>query len=323
MPGLWGSINIIRRVSIEILKNEPLENEVLKNNTLTLKRPKEKLMEYGRMIKFSHTIFALPFALSAVALAWQTHVPSYGDLLWILLAMVGARSAAMGFNRIVDAVIDGENPRTAIREIPSGILSQKEASVFVVLSSVFFIGAAALLSPLCFYLSFPVLFFLLFYSYTKRFTKYCHLYLGFAISLAPVGAWVAITNALSLGIVFLSFGLWTYIAGFDILYACQDIDYDREKGLFSLPSKIGAPRAMMISSLLHVVTMGFFLAMYASFHMHPVFLIFLAGIAVLLIIEHKLVKPDNLTHIDVAFFHINSVVSVLLLVGVLIEGVLR
>lgn len=318
IPGLWGSTNILQRVSIEILKNKPLKNE-----TLTLKRLKEKWMEYGRMIKFSHTIFALPFALSAVVLAWQTHVPSYWDLLWILLAMVGARSAAMGFNRIVDAAIDGKNPRTAIREIPSGILSQKEALVFVVISSVIFIGAAALLSPLCFYLSFPVLFFLFFYSYTKRFTKYCHLYLGFAISLAPVGAWVAITSSLSPGIVFLSFGLWTYIAGFDILYACQDIDFDREQGLFSLPSKIGPHKAMMISSLLHVVTMGFFLAMYASFHMHWVFLMFLAGIAALLIIEHKLVKPDNLTHIDVAFFHINSVVSVLLFVGVLVEGVLR
>jgi 4-hydroxybenzoate polyprenyltransferase len=284
---------------------------------------KEKTLKYGKMIKFSHTIFALPFALSAVVLAWQTHVPSFWDLVWILLAMVGARSAAMGFNRIVDASIDKKNPRTAIREIPAGILSQKEAAVFVLISSVIFIGAAALLSPLCFMLSFPVLFALFFYSYTKRFTKYCHLYLGFAIALAPVGAWVAITNGLSLGIIFLSLGLWAYIAGFDILYACQDIDFDREQGLFSLPSKIGPGKAMMISSLLHILTMAFFLAMYLSFHMHPVFLIFLAGIAALLIIEHKLVKPDDLTHIDLAFFHINSVISLTLFIGVLVEGFFR
>ncbi len=275
------------------------------------------------MIKFSHTIFALPFALSAVVLAWQIHTPSYLDLVWILLAMVGARSAAMGFNRIVDASIDKKNPRTAIREIPSGILSQRQAASFVVISSLIFIGAATLLSKLCFFLSFPVLFFLLFYSYTKRFTKYCHLYLGFAISLAPVGAWVAITNSLSPGIVFLSLSLWTYIAGFDILYACQDIDFDREQGLFSLPSKIGPRKAMIVSSLLHVCTILFFLGMYLSFNMHPVFLFFLTGIAVLLIIEHRLVRPDNLTHIDMVFFHINSVVSVLLFIGVLIEGVFR
>ena len=275
------------------------------------------------MIKFSHTIFALPFALSAVVLAWQTQAPSFWDLIWIIVAMVAARSAAMGFNRIVDASIDKKNPRTAIREIPSGILSEKQASAFVFISSVIFVGAAALLSLLCFFLSFPVLFFLLFYSYTKRFTKYCHLYLGFAISLAPVGAWVAITNSLSAGIIFLSLGLWTYIAGFDILYACQDIDFDREQGLFSLPSKIGPQKAMTISSWLHVLTMCFFGVMYLSFHMHPVFLFFLAGIAVLLIIEHKLVKPDNLTHIDMAFFHINSVVSMLLFIGVLIESFFR
>jgi 4-hydroxybenzoate polyprenyltransferase len=291
-----------------------------KMNKKTLK---EKTMEYGRMIKFSHTIFALPFALSAVILAGHVHKLVFWDFVWILLAMVGARSAAMGFNRIVDAAIDAKNPRTAIREIPSGILSQKEAAVFVGISSLLFIGAAALLSPLCLVLSFPVLFFLFFYSYTKRFTRYCHLYLGFAISLAPLGAWVAITNSLSPGIVFLSLSLWTYIAGFDILYACQDIDFDREQGLFSLPAKIGPHKAMMVSSLLHVMTMALFGAMYLSFQMHPVFLIFLTGIAVLLVIEHRLVKPDNLTHIDLAFFHINSLVSILLFIGVLVEGAFR
>ena len=290
-------------------------------NKMNKKSLKEKTMEYGRMIKFSHTIFALPFALSAVVLAWQIQEIVLWDLVWILAAMVGARSAAMGFNRIVDAAIDEKNPRTAIREIPSGILSQKEAAVFVAASSLLFIGAAALLSTVCFFLSFPVLFFLFFYSYTKRFTQYCHLYLGFAISLAPLGAWVAITSSLTPGIVFLSLSLWTYIAGFDILYACQDIDFDREQGLFSLPSKIGPRNAMRVSSWLHVLTIGFFLAMYFYFSMHPVFLIFLAGIALLLIIEHRLVKPDNLTHIDVAFFHINSVVSLLLFMGVLVEGV--
>jgi len=193
----------------------------------------------------------------------------------------------------------------------------------VVLSSLIFIVSSAMLSSLCFLLSFPVLFFLMFYSYTKRFTQYCHLFLGFAISLAPVGAWVAITGTLSWGIAFLSLGLLTYIAGFDILYACQDIDFDREEGLFSLPSKIGPEKAMLISSILHATTFIFLLAMHIVFVMHPVFLGFLAIIGILLIAEHRLVKPDDLTHINIAFFHINSVISLLLFVGVLVQGVFK
>lgn len=281
---------------------------------------KEKLLVYGRMIKFSHTLFALPFALSAVVMAFESHPFSLWDLFWILMAMVGARSAAMGFNRIADAEMDQKNPRTAAREIPSGILSKKESRFFVAASSLVFILSAAMLSRLCFILSFPVLFFLFFYSYTKRFTPHCHLFLGFAISLAPAGAWVAITGTLSIGVVFLSLGLLTYIAGFDILYACQDIDFDKKEGLFSLPSKMGAKKAMRVSALLHGLAFIFLLAMYLSFGMHPVFLIFLAVIGLLLITEHYLVRPHDLTHIHIAFFHINSLVSVLLFIGVLTQG---
>ena len=284
---------------------------------------KQKLIDYAKMIKFSHTIFALPFALSAMVMAWETHPVKFWDLFWILLAMVGARSAAMGFNRIVDADIDAENKRTAVREIPAGILSQKESIVFVVISSAIFIFSAAMLSRLCLVLSFPVLFFLLFYSYTKRFTKYCHLYLGFAISLAPVGAWVAVTGGLAWPVLFLSLALLTYIAGFDILYACQDIDFDREQGLYSLPSKIGAKKAMQVSTLLHCMTLVFFIAMHIGFGMHPVFLGFIAVIGLLLVIEHRLVTPDDLTHINIAFFHINSIISVLVFIGVLVQGVLK
>lgn len=284
---------------------------------------KNKILVYGRMIKFSHTIFALPFALSAVVMAWENHLPSIWDFIWILTAMVGARSAAMGFNRIVDADIDLKNERTAIREIPSGLLSKKESLLFVVLSSLVFIFCAAMLSRLCLILSFPVLFFLLFYSYTKRFTKFCHLYLGFAICLAPVGAWVAITGTLSWSIVFLSLSLMTYIAGFDILYSCQDIDFDQKQGLFSLPSKIGPQKAMRISSVLHTLTFVFLLAMYMTFGMHPVFLVFMGIIGLLLVVEHKLVKPDDLTQINVAFFHMNSMISVLLFIGILTQGFFR
>ncbi len=275
------------------------------------------------MIKFSHTIFALPFALSAIVMAWRNHPQSYTDLLWILVAMVCARSAAMGFNRIVDAAIDAKNDRTSIREIPSGLLSKKEAVFFVVISSVLFVFSAAMLSSWCFYLSFPVLFFLLFYSYTKRFTKYCHLYLGFAISLAPIGAWVAVTDTFSWSVFFLSLGLMTYIAGFDILYACQDIEFDKKEGLHSLPSLLGPKKAMTISSLLHAGTLLCLFLMYYTFEMHPVFLAFLLMISILLVIEHKLVKPDNLDHINIAFFHMNSIISVLLFLGVLTQELLK
>lgn len=281
---------------------------------------KDKMLTFGRMIKFSHTVFALPFALSAVAMAWQVRQPSFLQLIWILAAMVGARSAAMGFNRIADANIDLKNRRTAIREIPAGLLSIKEAVFFVFLSSAVFIFSAAMLSPLCFYLSFPVLFFLFFYSYTKRFTKYCHLYLGFAIGLAPLGAWVAVTGTFSPAVGLLSLALTTYIAGFDILYACQDIEFDKAQELFSMPSRIGAEKAMAVSSMLHVATIIFLYAMYAVSGMHPVFLVFLSAIGLLLMVEHRLVKPDDLSRIHIAFFHMNSVVSVLLFIGVLTQG---
>ncbi len=284
---------------------------------------KDKIRIYGRMIKFSHTIFALPFALSAVALAFETHGFSVWALAWIFVAMVGARSAAMGFNRIVDARIDLKNARTANREIPSGLLSRRESWFFVLASALVFVLSAAMLSPLCFYLSFPVLVFLLFYSYTKRFTAWCHVFLGFAISLAPLGAFVAVTGTLSRGVVFLSLALLTYIAGFDILYSCQDIEFDRSEGLFSLPSRIGAPKALKISEGLHVATFLFFLATYYSFSMHPVFLVFLTAIGLLLAAEHYLVRPRDLTHVHMAFFHINSVISVLLLVGVLVQGIVK
>jgi len=284
---------------------------------------KNRVQTYGKMIKFSHTIFALPFALSAVVMAWRDHQPLMSDLIWILLAMVGARSAAMGFNRIADADLDAKNPRTLIREIPAGLLTEKDAVLFVLGSSALFIFSAAMVGRLCFILSFPVLFLLLFYSVTKRFTKYCHLYLGFAISLAPAGAWIAVTGSLSFSVLFLTLALMTYIAGFDILYACQDIDFDREHGLFSMPSKLGAVKSMTISSLLHLMTFIFLIIMHFTFGMHPLFLLFLLAIGVLLIAEHKIVRPDNLEKIDIAFFNINSMISILLFAGVLVEALVR
>jgi 4-hydroxybenzoate polyprenyltransferase len=282
-----------------------------------------KIELYGRMIKFSHTIFALPFALSAVILASREHPLTFGTVFFILLAMVGARSAAMGFNRLVDAGLDAKNPRTLMREIPSGKLDKKAAVIFVVLSSIVFLFSAAMLGKVCFYLSFPVLFLLFFYSYTKRFTVYCHIYLGFAISLAPLGAWVAVTNSLSFSILLLSIALLTNIAGFDILYACQDAEFDKNEQLFSIPSRLGIQKALLLSSLLHVVTFSCFVLMSVAFDMGSVYLVAVVVIGVLLVIEHRLVKPDDLSHVHIAFFHINSILSVVLLSGILIDVWLR
>ncbi len=284
---------------------------------------KTTILTYGRMIRFSHTVFALPFALSAVIMAWRDHPFEVADLFFILLAMVGARSAAMGFNRIVDAGIDKRNPRTAAREIPAGVLKKKETAVFVVASSLVFILAAAMLGRRCFILSFPVLAFLFFYSYTKRFTRFSHLCLGFAIGMAPAGAWIAVTGTLSLSAVLLSLALMTYIAGFDILYACQDIDFDRKEGLFSLPATVGVRKALRVSTVLHLFTLLFLFLMQIVFGMHPVFYIFLAAIAVFLAAEHLLVTPGSFKNIHIAFFHMNSLVSVFLMIGVICEALLR
>lgn len=279
--------------------------------------------EYGRMIKFSHTIFALPFALAAVVLAHQTHPISAGTLIWIVLAMVGARSAAMGFNRIADAELDRINPRTAAREIPSGRLSKGAAWRFVILSALLFIVSAAMLGRVCFYFSFPVLGLLLGYSYTKRFTVFCHVYLGFVISLAPLGAWIALTGSFSWAIGLLSLALMTYIAGFDILYACQDLEFDRQAGLNSLPVYLGVKRALILSSLLHLTSVFCLLLLSPAFGLGGIYLASVGGIAVLYIVEHRLVKPDDLSRINIAFFHMNSMISVLLFIGILLDTLLR
>lgn len=278
-----------------------------------------RIRTYGRLIKFSHTIFALPFALAAVLLANRHQPVSWATLAWIVLAMASARSAAMGFNRLADYEFDRRNPRTSDRPLASGAIDRKSVLCFIFISSLVFVLSAAALGRLCFVLSVPVLLVLFFYSYTKRFTAFSHLVLGFSIGLAPIGAWIALTGSLTPGIVLLSLALMTYIAGFDILYACQDIDFDRQSGLFSLPARWGASRALTASSLLHAASFLCLLAVTFAFSLGRVYLLFLALISLLLIIEHRLVRPDRLDRVNVAFFHVNSAISVLLFVGVLAD----
>ncbi len=279
----------------------------------------QSIQTYGRMIKFSHSIFAAPFALAALVLGSGIAPIELSRLFWIVVALVAARSAAMGFNRIVDARYDAQNPRTASRELPAGTIRTGAAVAFVAVSGLAFLFAAAMLSRLCAWLAPPVLAILFFYSYTKRFTAWSHVYLGFAIALAPLGAWIAATGRFDPRILVLSLALLTYIAGFDILYACQDIDVDRKLGLFSLPARQGVHKAFQVSTLMHVVTVLCLIGLAFLFHLGWPYLISVAVIAVLLIIEHRLVKPDDLTHIDIAFFHINSAISVVLLVGVVLD----
>jgi len=283
----------------------------------------EKIATYGRMIRFGHTVFALPFAISAAILAQgQTPLRPW-DLFWILVAMAGARSAAMGFNRIADAKLDAANPRTARREIPTGKLSIPSAVRFVILFSALFMAAAAMLGALCFYLSLPILLLLFSYSYTKRFTWLSHLYLGFVISLSPAAAWIAVAKSFSPSILWLSAALMTWMAGFDILYACQDLDFDRRHDLFSIPARFGVHKALAIASLFHGASMAAFLMVYFVFDLGMAYLVAMLVIGVLLVIENRMVRPHDLRKVPFAFFHINGIISLTLLAGVMADRVIH
>jgi 4-hydroxybenzoate polyprenyltransferase len=274
---------------------------------------------YGHLIKFSHTVFALPFALAAVLLAHRQHPVSAWILGWILVAMASARSAAMGFNRYADYEFDRRNPRTAMRPLVAGQIGKASVLLFVLISSSLFILSAAMLGRLCLLLALPTLLMLFFYSYTKRFTSFSHLVLGLAIGLAPLGAWVASTGTFDLRILPLALALMTYIAGFDILYACQDIEFDRAHRLFSLPAAWGVERALHCSSLFHVFTFIFLLSIAAVFDLGRLYLGVLLIIGLLLVLEHKLIQPERLEQVNFAFFHINSAVSLLLFLAVLLD----
>ena len=300
-----------------------MENNINMKHAAPIGGVWERIVTFGRMIKFSHTVFALPFALAAVILTQRVRHLTVWRLGWLLVAMVGARSAAMGFNRIADAHLDKKNPRTAGREIPTGKLSKQAAIAFVILFSGLFILSAAIFGRLCLYLSFPVLLLLFSYSYTKRFTVLCHLYLGLTISLAPLGTWIALTGGFRWSILLLSLALMTYIAGFDVLYACQDIAFDQKEGLCSIPVRFGPSRALRTAVGLHAASLGFFFWLFFAFHMGAVYLAAVGIIGLLMVIEHRLVKPDDLSRVNIAFFHMNSLISLTLFVGVLADELMR
>jgi len=263
---------------------------------------------YGRMIRFSHSVFALPFALSSAVIAAGTGI-SWRQVAWILVAMVGARSAAMGFNRLADQPFDARNPRTAGRELPRGAISRGEVWVFVAASAATLVVAAAMLNPLCLALS-PVALLIVFgYSYTKRFTALSHVFLGLALAVAPMGAWLAIRGRFEAPPVVLGLAVLFWVAGFDTIYACQDEAFDRAEGLHSLPARLGTRRALVLARVFHVIAVALLAAVYALAPLHPIYLAGVGVVAGLLIYEHSLVRADDLSRIDAAFFTVNGWIS--------------
>jgi 4-hydroxybenzoate polyprenyltransferase len=260
------------------------------------------------MIRFSHSVFALPFGLTSVVLAAREGGVRGGQLFWIVVAMVAARSAAMGFNRLADHQVDARNPRTVGRELPRGVLARGEVRVFVAVSAAVFVLAAAMLNPLCLALSPVALLIVLGYSYTKRFTAGSQLVLGLSLAVAPVGAWLAIRGRLEVTPLVLGLAVVLWVAGFDTIYACQDAEVDRREGLHSIPVSLGVPRALALARALHVAAVLLLLVLYRLASLHPVYVGGVAGVALLLAWEHTLVRPDDLSRVMQAF-NLNGWVS--------------
>lgn len=310
--------------------------------------------KYLSLVKFSHTIFALPFAMIGFALGvkamffpgrqwnlngtvgwgrenygWHVQLSapfSWQDLiikfLLVLVCMVTARSAAMAFNRYLDRSFDAKNPRTAIREIPAGIISANSALRFVILNCIVFVVAAWFLNTACFYLSAVALFVILFYSYTKRFTPLCHLVLGLGLSFAPIGAYIAVTGVFALLPVLFSFAVIFWVSGFDIIYALQDIEFDQSQHLYSIPAVLGKTKALRVSELLHVLSAACVVAAGVYGHFHFLYWIGIAVFIGMLIYQHSIVKPNDLSKVNIAFMTANGIASVVFGVLVIADVVL-
>lgn len=272
----------------------------------------KKVADYLSLIKFSHTVFALPFAFIGFALAilkdHYTFQPRL--LLLMLLCMVFARSAAMAFNRWIDRSFDALNPRTANREIPAGVIKSNNALVFVLVSSLLFIGCAYLINQLCFYLSFVALFVVLFYSYTKRFTALCHLVLGIGLSLAPIGSYLAVTGKFDVLPILFSCLVVTWVSGFDIIYALQDESFDRSQQLYSIPVMLGTRGAIIVSNVLHLGSAILVLAAGIVGYFNFLYWIGATIYIAMLVYQHLLVKPNDLSKVNIAFMNTNSIASI-------------
>ena len=267
------------------------------------------------MIKFEHSVFALPFALIGALLAAEG-MPSGRILMWIIVAMVAARSAAMAFNRIADRSLDAMNPRTRMRPLQTGKLSLRFAWVFTVLAGALFVLAASQLNRLALILAPFVLAILLGYSWTKRFTDWSHIVLGFCLGMAPVGAWIAVRGTLNWQPFILCAAVTLWTGGFDIIYACQDIGFDREVGLHSLPKSLGIRAALFVSALFHLIMVGLLIFLAGVFHLGVMTMAGIVVVAVLLTYEHSLVRPHDLSRVNAAFFNVNGFIGILFLLAV-------
>ena len=264
------------------------------------------------MIKFEHTIFALPFAIMSAFIA-SDGFPRLDKLGWILVAMVGARSCAMAFNRLADAEIDRANPRTAMRAIPTGLITKGAVWVFTLFSAALLVFAAYMLNPLAFGLSPVALVVIMGYSYTKRFTALSHLWLGLSLSIAPVGAWIAIEGRFAWLPMLLGLAVLLWTAGFDIIYACQDLDFDRRSGLYSIPARVGIRGGLWISSVLHVVMVAVLIGVTLLTNFGVLYLIGVGIVVIILTYEHAIVTPNDFSRVNLAFFTLNGMVSLVLM----------
>jgi len=274
------------------------------------------------MIKWEHSIFALPFALCGAMLA-AGGVPAWHQFAWIIVAMISARSAAMAFNRVADAAIDAANPRTQTRALPTGTLTPSFVTTFVVISCAVFVLAASQLNHLTLILSPLALAIVLLYSYTKRFTRWSHLVLGFALGIAPAAAWIAVRASLDLRILLLTAAVTFWVGGFDVLYACQDFDFDREAGLHSLPRYFGIRAALMIARLFHVIMLLLLVALVITFGLGKFAIAGVVAVAILLAYEHSLVSSHDLSKLNAAFFTMNGVISVVFFVFIAADLLVR
>jgi 4-hydroxybenzoate polyprenyltransferase len=275
------------------------------------------IKNYLSLVKFSHTIFAMPFALIGFVLGLRynwIHHQSIDNMWWkfflVIVCMVTARSTAMAFNRYLDRHFDKLNPRTAIREIPAGIIKAEKALVFIGINIALFITATYFINSICFYLSPVALFVILFYSYTKRFTYLCHLVLGIGLSLAPIGAYLAVTGSFSLLPLLFSFAVVFWVSGFDIIYALQDIDFDQSQSLYSIPSYWGLEKALNIARVLHIFSALFVIIAFYIGGFHSLYLLGLAVFIGMLLYQHSIVKPNDLSKVNIAFMTANGIASV-------------
>ena len=298
-------------------------------DNLQLEASMNKIKNYLSLVKFSHTIFAMPFAMIGFCLGViKNETLTYSAPVYIrygipfvlvLVCMVTARSAAMAFNRYLDRSFDAKNPRTAIREIPKGIISANSALRFVILNCLLFTVATWFINTICFFLSPVALFVILFYSFTKRFTALCHLVLGLGLSLAPIGAYLAVTGVFALVPVFFSLAVIFWVSGFDIIYALQDEEFDKSNDLYSIPSRLGKVKALRVSEMLHIVSAACVIAAGYYGHFHWIYWIGIAVFVTMLVYQHSLVKPNDLSKVNIAFMTANGIASVVFAVLVIAD----